>query len=265
MIRPMTEAALSGWSCHVGGAASTRYLYGRYLRRFFAHVAPYAATVDDVERWIAGHDWSAATRKSAIGALVSFYRWAYERGQVEVDPTALLKRPRLGKPVPKPTPDDVLAVGLAGSSGDDRWLLRIAVDTGLRRSELSRVHSDDVEHHPDGYWLRVAGKGEVVRLVPIPEDVAVWIRHHHGWAFPSPRIPGAHVGGDCIGRRLTRLLGGWSAHTLRHYYATTTYQSTGDLYATQRLLGHASPVTTQGYVMESPARLRSAAAAAWVA
>lgn len=43
------------------------------------------------------------------------------------------------------------------------------------------------------------------------------------------------------------------------------YQSTGDLYATQRLLGHASPVTTQGYVMESPARLREAAAAAWVA
>ena len=83
------------------------------------------------------------------------------------------------------------------------------------------------------------------------------------WARTS-RL-GRHELPPSIGKRIKRLLGGWSAHTLRHYYATTTYQSTGDLYATQRLLGHASPVTTQGYVMESPARLRSAAAAAWVA
>jgi len=42
-------------------------------------------------------------------------------------------------------------------------------------------------------------------------------------------------------------------------------RNTGDIYATQHLLGHASPVTTQGYVMESPMRLRQAAATAWVA
>ncbi len=268
MIRPMNDAALSAWSRHmgaVGEASSTRYLYGRYLSRFFAHVAPYAATVDDIEGWIAEHDWSAATRRSAVGALRSFYRWAYERGRMLSDPTATLKRPRMPRPAPKPTPDDVLRRALLESSGDDRWLLRIAVDTGLRRSELARVQSQDVEHHADGYWLRVTGKGEVVRLVPIPEDVAVWIRQRGGWAFPSARIPGEHVGGDCIGRRLSRLLGGYSAHTLRHYFATTTYQKTGDLFATQTLLGHSSPVTTQGYVMESPARLRQAAAAAWVA
>ena len=268
MIRPMNDAALLAWSRHMGAigeAPSTLYLYGRYLSRFFAHVAPYAATVDDVEGWIAAHDWSAATRRSAVGALRSFYRWAHDRGRILSDPTAALKRPRMPRPTPKPTPDDVLKAALVASSGDDRWLLRIAVDTGLRRSELARVHSRDVEHHGDGYWLRVVGKGDAVRLVPIPEDVGVWIRQREGWAFPSARVPGEHVGGDCIGKRIKRLLGGYSAHTLRHYFATTTYQSTGDIYATQHLLGHASPVTTQGYVMESPIRLRQAAATAWVA
>lgn len=87
----------------------------------------------------------------------------------------------------------------------------------------------------------------------------------HGWAFPSPRKPGEHVTPDCVARRLKRILSGYSAHTLRHHYATEAYQESGDLLATQLLLGHRSPVTTIGYVQQDPARLRKAAAAAWVA
>ena len=209
--------------------------------------------------------WSAPSRRTAANSLASFYGWAHDRGLVEHDPTLHLERAHARRPVPKPTPDDVLAESIANASGDDRWLLRIAASTGLRRAELAELHSSQVEHHPDGWWLRVVGKGDQERLIPLPEDLAGWIRHRRGWAFPSKRKRGRHELPPSIGKRIKRLLGGWSAHTLRHYYATTTYQSTGDLYATQRLLGHASPVTTQGYVMESPARLRSAAAAAWVA
>ena len=56
---------------------------------------------------------------------------------------------------------------------------------------------------------------------------------------PGTRVVGRHELPASIGklRVHARLLGGWSAHTLRHYFATVTYQATGDLYATQRLLG----------------------------
>lgn len=100
--------------------------------------------------------------------------------------------------------------------------------------------------------------------VPLERPVAEWVMAQHGWAFPSPRKPGEHVTPDCVARRLKRILSGYSAHTLRHHYATEAYQESGDLLATQLLLGHRSPVTTIGYVQPDPARLRKAAAATWV-
>lgn len=253
--------------CAIGRSPGTVEQYESYLSRFLtADRSPYDVTLHDVEQWMAQHPhWSPPSRRVAANALASFYEWAHDEGRIEKDPTEHLHRAHTRRPVPKPTPDDVLAASIANASGDDRWLLRIAASTGMRRAELAALHSSQVEHHPDGWWLRVVGKGDQERLIPLPDDQAGWIRSRHGWVFPSRRKPGRHELAPSIGKRIKRLLGGYSAHTLRHYFATTTYQSTGDIYATQHLLGHASPVTTQGYVMESPIRLRQAAATAWVA
>ena len=263
------DEALAAWGVHmaaIGRSPGTVDEYLSYLRRFLADRAPYSVTLDDIEEWIAANpQWSAASRRVAANALASFYRWALTRGFIESDPTANLEHAHTRRPTPKPTPDDVLARGIANATGDDRWLLRLAASTGLRRAELAALHSSAVEHHPDGFWLRIVGKGGQERLVPVSDELAGWIRSRRGWVFPSSRVGGRHELPASIGKRIARLLGGWSAHTLRHYFATVTYQATGDLYATQRLLGHASPVTTQGYVMESPTRLRHAAEAAWVA
>ena len=272
MIRSVTQLcndrAITSWEQHlraIGRSEGTIEQYSSYVVRFLRGRSAYAATLDDVEEWMAAHRWAPATRRSAASSLASFYRWALRQGHIPADPTADLERAKSTRPCPKPTPDNIVAHALAATHGPNHWLLLAALTTGLRRSEVARLHSDQVELHSDGYWLRIAGKGDVVRLVPCPDDLADWLMDCHGWAFPSRKYPGRHQLPASVGKRLKRILSGYSAHTLRHHYATEAYQESGDLLATQLLLGHRSPVTTIGYVQQDPARLRKAAAATWVA
>lgn len=77
-----------------------------------------------------------------------------------------------------------------------------------------------------------------------------------GYLFPG-RWSG-HVEASYVGKLITRLLpDGWSAHSLRHRYATRTYESTHDLYLVSKLLGHSSVETTQIYVAMPDSRLRA--------
>lgn len=81
------------------------------------------------------------------------------------------------------------------------------------------------------------------------------------WMRQTGRF-GGHVEESYIGDRLSSLLGdGWTAHSLRHRYATATWQATHDLLLVSKLLGHASVETTQVYVAMPDERLRAGMAA----
>lgn len=89
------------------------------------------------------------------------------------------------------------------------------------------------------------------------DDLALLIRSANGYLFPG-RWSG-HVESSYVGRHLSDLLGdGWTAHSLRHRYATTTYAATRDLLLVSKLLGHASVETTQRYIAMPDDRLRAA-------
>lgn len=91
--------------------------------------------------------------------------------------------------------------------------------------------------------------------MPLPDDLADLIIEHHGYLFPG-RWQG-HVEASYIGKHLSRLLDGWTTHSLRHRYATRTYEATHDLLLVSKLLGHASVETTQRYVAMPDERLRA--------
>lgn len=80
------------------------------------------------------------------------------------------------------------------------------------------------------------------------------------WIFPG-RAGGAITPG-AVGKVLSRRLGDYSGHTLRHRFATRAHEATKDMRAVQELLGHSSLVTTQRYVAVSSAVLRAAVDAA---
>ena len=136
-------------------------------------------------------------------------------------------------------------------------MLRLGAECGLRRFEIAKVHSRDVMRDLVGWSLVVVGKGDKQRIVPIGDDLALLIRSANGYLFPG-RWSG-HVESSYVGRHLSDLLGdGWTAHSLRHRYATTTYAVTRDLLLVSKLLGHASVETTQRYIAMPDDRLRAA-------
>lgn len=243
-----------------GVSGQTVYLRRHYLRRL-ADSYPdrdlAALTLDDLEAFLAHSGWAAETRKSARTAVRGFYRWAYETGRVSSDPSRLLPAVRVPPGRPRPAPDDVFYRAMATATPSERLMVMLGAYAGLRRAEIACVHSSDVL----GDVLRVKGKGGKVRHVPLhPALAATLATRPPGWAFPSH---GGHLTPGHVGVVLRRLLGpGWTAHTLRHRFASLAFAAERDLLAVCSLLGHSKPETTMRYCAIPNGALRSAVLAA---
>lgn len=145
----------------------------------------------------------------------------------------------------------------------DRALLEFLYATGVRVSELTSVRLSD--YYPREAWVRVIGKGNRERLVPIGEQALEWVekylrelrprllskRRKTDFLFLNYRggklsrigfwkILKAHARGADLSKRI-------SPHTLRHSFATHLLEGGADLRAVQEMLGHVSIVTTQIY------------------
>jgi site-specific recombinase XerD len=248
-----------------GHPAGTIEQYTGWPRRLLADTSSTADTITtrQIIGWLAAHQWAPNTRRKAVQGLRLFFRWAIDVQQLrDTNPTDGLKPGQGAACVPRPVPQDVYRDALAHTQGEDQWRLRLAGETGLRRAELAAVHSDDVTRGVQGWMLWVDGKGRRQRHVPLPEDVAQWVRSRQGFVWPSPR--GGHMIPSAVGKHYSAMLGGaWTTHTLRHRYATLAYHHTKDIETVRRLLGHSSVRTTQMYVASSDEQLWVAAAGAW--
>jgi integrase/recombinase XerD len=225
---------------------------------------------------------SSLRRRAA--ALKGFYRFTYGEGLIGVDVAAHLDLPRPSRLLP-----ETLTVGeverlldAAGGEDDDphglrnRALLELLYAAGLRISEAIGLDREDLS--TDGAFVRVIGKGDKERLVPVGDVALDWLDR---W-LAGPRAallrlnhvaPGR--GGPLFlgdrGRRLARqqawaavkhasaragLTARVSPHTLRHSFATHLLEGGADLRIVQELLGHASISTTQLYTHLTGERIR---------
>ena len=270
--------AFRTWYRAAGLARSTADLRVYYLRRFSELVPePWQATLDDMAAFLANEAWCPDTRKSARSALRAFYSWGLETDRIVRDASAKLPRVRVPSRRARPTPEAVLATALETANDRDRLMLMLGAFAGLRRAEIAAQALAAIRSLDD---LRIIGKGDRERFVPIHERLRVELvaelerrnegRFGTGYRYGVPRSPwlfpgqsGGHVTADCVGRTLARRLGGeYSAHTLRHRFATRAYNGTKDLRAVQELLGHSRPETTSRYVAVSNDSLRAAVDAA---
>lgn len=236
---------------------SRRYKMARLCREL---PGPMETTGEQITHLFAAQEWKPETRKAYRNTITSFYRWLCESGRRRDNPTA--KVPKVKKPHahPRPCPEKYIIMALNKASEEEKRMIRLGAECGLRRSEIAALHSDDVMDDLLGKSLIIRGKGDRQRIVPCPDDLAEDIQACHGYVFPG-RF-GGHVESSYIGKRITRLLpDGWSAHSLRHRYATKTYESTHDLFLVSQLLGHASVETTQVYVAMPESRLHAAVSA----
>lgn len=219
--------------------------------------SPRDVTSEMLVKWFAESEWKPETRKGYRNAAAAFFSWMANTGRVADDPSLMLPSVKRPQAHPRPCPDSVILKALGKANDTEKLMLRLGAECGLRRHEIAAVHSDNVIPDLLGWSLMVRGKGDKQRLVPLPDDLAKTIMKADGWLFPG-RWSG-HVEISYVSKHLSALLGSpWTAHTLRHRYATTTYKATHDLYLVSKLLGHASVETTQRYVALPDDRLRAA-------
>lgn len=262
--------ALDGWCRGLSATAKSRetiYLRRTQLKRLAAWspVGPWEVTTGHLLDWLGSQRWARETLRSHRAAARSFYAWAVAAGHVATSPAAGLPSIRPGQPRPRPTPDLTYRRALESARGWERLALRLGSEAGLRRSEIARVHVDDLVEDLVGWTLRVHGKGDKMRDVPVSDDLARTIqmaaREGGGFAFPG-RIDG-HLSPGYLGKRLSALMPeGVTTHSLRHRFATRNYGIDRDVFAVQELLGHASPETTRRYVQVPDGRLRRTVLAA---
>lgn len=224
------------------------------LAEMFPFHSPWEMTTGQLAKVLANKSWAAETRSSMRSAITVFYRWGVTTKRCVENPAELLPKIRVPAGKPKPTPEEVLAIALRRASDRDRLILLLGALAGLRRAEISMAHTDDIH---DGS-LVVLGKGSKVRIVPlhpvILEEISLLAR---GYLFPGK--VGGHISAAAVGMICKRLLGEeWTAHTLRHRFATRAYAVERDLFAVQQLLGHSRAETTARYTQLPPEALNRA-------
>lgn len=208
---------------------------------------PLTMTESDILQWLGKQDWKPETRKSFRAGLRGFTAWMQASGVRPDDPGKDLPSVHTPKAQARPCPERFIEEAMSKANPEERIMLHAAAEYGMRRGEIARLHSDDVIDDLDGKLLIIHGKGGKERTLPITEAFANHILAADGYVFPG-RFHG-HVEESYIGKRLTRLLPNhWSGHTLRHRFATRSYQQTHDILLVSKALGHESVATTQRYI-----------------
>jgi len=224
---------------------------------------PLTVTRDHLVQYLGRTEWTPSTARSVRTTFRVFFRPLYDLGHRRDNPAGTLPAIKIPRSVPRPCPDHVVQEAYASIRDPRvRLAIRVAVETGMRRGEIARLRPADVVGRPGEYSLFVVGKGGHERTVPISDELASMLL-----AVPTvhvfPVFGGGPITADRLGVLIAQALPGeWTAHTLRHRFATMAYQASTDLRAVEELLGHVSPATTAIYTKVSDKSMRRAAAAA---
>ena len=219
--------------------------------------------------WINELGASARTQARVVSGIKAFYRFLIIEDKITKDPSELLETPKIGRKLP-----DVLSVAeidklitgvdLSKPEGHrNRAILEVLYSCGLRVSELTELKISNI--YPDKGFIRVIGKGNKERLVPIGGKA---IREINNYLPDRNHLQTIQKDSQDIlflnrrGKKLTRVMiftivkdlaiktglkRHVSPHTFRHSFATHLIEGGADLRAVQEMLGHESIMTTEIY------------------
>ncbi|WP_419727824.1 tyrosine recombinase XerC [Lichenicola sp.] len=260
---------------HLGGEPDLAALAGLRqadLRAWLAEEARHATAAPDYSR-----DKANRTRVRRVSAMRSFYRHLARQHGVDNAAPGLLASPRIRAPLPRPLPvPAALAVpdGIADlahstmAASRDTALFTLLYGAGLRIAEALSLDLRDLPRAGNNAVLRVRGKGNKERLVPLlPAVLAAlqaWASQHPAPAPDAPLFQGVRGGRLDAAvaqkamreyRRLVGLPDSATPHALRHSFATHLLEGGADLRSIQELLGHASLSSTQRYTLADEGHL----------
>lgn len=220
----------------------------------------------------------ASTAARRLSTLRRFYRYLLREGHVSEDPTLKLDNPRLTRRLPDTlTEADVDALLDSPDTDDplelrDRAMMELLYACGLRVSELVALRVPQVNRRQG--VVRLTGKGNKERLVPMGEEALEWLEQYleqarpilangHGGDALFPGARGGHLTRQAFWYRIRQyavrsgINKPLSPHTLRHAFATHLINHGADLRVVQMLLGHSDLSTTQIYTHVARERLQN--------
>ena len=221
--------------------------------------------------------YSSRSTARSLSSLRAFYGHLTIRYNLKENPTARVDSPKLGHSLPKTLSEDqveslIKAPDIEQDIGlRDRAMLELIYACGLRVSEL--IQLDILNLNLRQGVIRVIGKGEKERLVPMGEEALHWIERYINDGRPN-LLKDNKVSQLFLskrGRLMTRqafwyrikeyatkasIKADLSPHTLRHAFATHLINHGADLRTVQLLLGHSSLSTTQIYTEVARHRMK---------
>ena len=243
-----------------------------FLASVGRHKNPSAVELKDLEqfvKWLHELGMTPASQGRIISGLRTFYKYCLLEEISKTDPTALLEAPKHARILP-----DILSfseIELIISSidhskpegGRNRAILETMYSCGLRVSEVVNLKISNL--YLDIGFIKVTGKGDKERLVPIGKDAIRYIQLYKNNIRSTLKIQTGQEDYLFLNRRGSRLsrvmifilLKGLvkisgvtknvSPHTFRHSFATHLVEGGADLRAVQEMLGHESITTTEIY------------------
>ena len=221
---------------------------------------------------------SARTKARRLSSMRRYYQYLVRERVVNADPTVRLEAPRLGRRLPKSLSEKDVEALLAAPNPStamglrDRAMLEVLYATGLRVSELVSIELTQINMRQG--VVRVVGKGNKERLVPLGEEALDWLQRFldESRAEFCRGRPTEALFPTRSGRGMSRqafwymikkyarkagIKTALSPHTLRHAFATHLLNHGADLRVVQMLLGHSDISTTQIYTHVASERLKS--------
>ncbi|WP_375321775.1 site-specific tyrosine recombinase XerD [Aliivibrio logei] len=237
-----------------------------------------AMGLNEYQAYLVDKEYKQTSRARMLSALRRFFQYLHREKIRGDDPTALLASPKLPQRLPKDLSEEQVNDLLEAPNVDDplelrdRAMLELLYATGLRVTELVSLTMENLSLRQG--VVRVTGKGDKERLVPMGENAVDWIQtfldqgrpallgeKSSDVVFPSKRA-----------RQMTRqtfwhrikhyaVIAGidtdkLSPHVLRHAFATHLLNYGADLRVVQMLLGHSDLSTTQIYTHVATERLK---------
>jgi len=300
MARPATATELRKPAADTDPAVS-RFIDAVWMERGLSSntLAAYRADLTALSRWLVDHgrdithttradlmdfiafrvEAGARPRSTArqLSSFRRFFRHLVREGTLREDPTAQIAMPKIGRSLPRSLSEEEVesllnAPAIADPLGHrDRAMLEVLYATGLRVTELVSLKHSQVNLNQG--VLRIVGKGNRERLIPLGEEAVRWLGEFvrgprneilldrtTDYLFPTRR-------GDRMTRqafwhiikRYARKAGverDLSPHTLRHAFATHLLNHGADLRVVQMLLGHSDLSTTQIYTHVARERMK---------
>jgi len=220
-------------------------------------------------QWITELGVSPRSQSRMISGLKAFFKYLLVEDLIQLDPTALIESPKIGRKLPEVLSvqeiDNLLStIDLSKPEGQrNKAILETLYGCGLRVSELINLKISNL-YLKHGY-IKVVGKGKKERLVPIGsqsiKEIMFYLENRHKLKKIDKKDENI-LFLSRNGRRLSRIMiytiikelalktgvkKQVSPHTFRHSFATHLIDGGADLRAVQEMLGHESIITTEIY------------------